>query len=475
MTEEPLISVRNLKKYYPVRKGFVARRVGYAKAVDGISFDIYPGETLGLVGESGCGKSTAAQSIIRLEEPTGGQVIFNSREWDSSARNGDGFWDRIRLGRSNNDQTKLGTPNDVTTFDKQQLKGFRRQAQMVMQDPSSSFNPRMTVGQAIAEMLLVHGMNEPARRREIVEDLLERVGLSSDDYDRFPHEFSGGQKQRIGLARALVLNPEFIVADEPVSALDVSIKAEILSLIDDLQEEFGLSILFISHDLSVIKQICDRVAVMYLGQIVELGSTEELFKHPQHPYTEALLSSIPTPDPRDTIDDIELSGEVPNPEDPPDGCRFHTRCHRVIQPEGTDIPQEEWRGLIDLLIALEKDLVDAEAIRASVVSMEPTIDEPSEVTDVQFSERLREEYGLPGRIDEPNIERGLKDTIDTLVEDGALEDSNLSHRLAEVVTTPCRTQDPDTLTIGEGHVTKCHLVSNDAAERLAPPPDNKSK
>ncbi len=465
MTKEPLVSVRNLKKYYPLRKGFISRQVGVAKAVDDISFDIYPGETVGLVGESGCGKSTAAESIIHLEPPTDGQVIFNSREWDPADAKRRSLRDRLR-GGTRGDAENGAHPNDVTTFDKGQLRAFRRQAQMVMQDPGSSFNPRMTVGQAIAEMLQVHGMNDPTQRREIVQDLLERVGLSRTDYDRFPHEFSGGQKQRIGLARALVLNPELIIADEPVSALDVSIKAEILSLIDDLQEEFGLAVLFISHDLSVVREICDRVAVMYLGQIVEMGATERLFSDPQHPYTEALLSSIPTPDPRDEIEGIELTGEVPSPEAPPPGCRFHTRCHRVIQPD-TEIPQADWRALVDLLIDLEHAVVDPEAVRESAVSMSSEIDDPSAVTRAQFGDRLREEYDIPARLGADRLDETLEATIDALFA-GGTDDARMEayETLASVVTTPCRAVDPAPIEEGD-HLTKCHLHQPDLREAVA--------
>ena len=329
MTDEPLLSVRDLEKHYPIRKGLLNRQVGAARAVDGISFDIEEGETLGLVGESGCGKSTAASSVIHLEEPTSGEVIFNGNGREGATRDPDGTH-----------------PNDVTKFDDAEMMEFRRGAQMIFQDPSSSFDPRVSVGNGVGELLKVHGMSDRHRRRAIVEDLLERVGLSASDFDRYPHEFSGGQKQRIALARALVLNPDLIIADEPVSALDVSIQAEILSLINDLQDEFGLSLLFISHDMSVIRQICDRVAVMYLGEIVEIGPVEEIFTDPQHPYTEALLSSIPTPDPRASVGGIELKGTVPSPTNPPSGCRFHTRCPearaacRESTPPGYDLGEE---------------------------------------------------------------------------------------------------------------------------------------
>lgn len=456
---EPLISVRNLKKHYPLRQGFIGRQVGVARAVDGISFDIYPGETLGLVGESGCGKSTAAEAIIRLEEPTAGEVLFNGRGIDARQRaNGNGsVIGRLRRLVHRTGSRDPVTTNDVTEFDTRQLKAFRRQAQMVMQDPSSSFNPRMTVGQAVSEMLLIHGMTDRARRRSIVEDLLERVGLSASDYDRFPHEFSGGQKQRIGLARALVLNPEFIIADEPVSALDVSIQAEILALIKELQDEFGLSLLFISHDLSVVRQICDRVAVMYLGEIVEIAETETLFSDPQHPYTEALLSSIPTPDPREKLAGIKLTGEVPSPENPPSGCRFHTRCHRIIQPDGVDIPQEHWRAIVDLGSRVMEERIDPDAIRASVVAIEQDIDDPEEVTDDQFATQLRDEYDIPPAIDDGTLDAAINDGIVALA---AGEIDRAQQRFDGVLVTPCRASAPDQTEIATGHIAQCHLLES---------------
>jgi len=438
MTDEPLLEVRNLKKHYPIRKGLLNRQVGAAKAVDGISFDIQRGETLGLVGESGCGKSTAATSIVRLEDPSDGEVIFNGGGREGRTRDGNGYH-----------------PNDVTRFDKKQLKAFRRDVQMVFQDPSSSFDPRMTVGGSVAEMLLVHGMTDKHRRRAIVEDLLERVGLSADDYDRYPHEFSGGQKQRIALARALVLNPELVVADEPVSALDVSIKAEILSLIEDLQEEFGLSLLFISHDMSVIRAVCDRVAVMYLGEIVEMGETEEIFANPQHPYTEALLSSIPEPDPRAVRSNIELTGTVPDPVDPPSGCRFHTRCHKVLQPEGVDLEQDVWRALITLRYQAASGELDLEQIRESVDS------------DDEIGNRIRDDFDIPQQLSDSGAERDLEQALESIVAEdlaGAVEVLNDSF------STPCEETHPDYTEHGDGHISAC-ILHDDQIRTEAPADD----
>ncbi|MEF8812641.1 MAG: oligopeptide/dipeptide ABC transporter ATP-binding protein [Halovenus sp.] len=449
MTDDPLLSVRNLKKHYPIKEGILSRQVGAARAVDGISFDLYPGETLGLVGESGCGKSTAASSIIHLEEPTEGEVVFNGGGRAGATRHEDGTH-----------------PNDVTRFSKTELKRFRRDAQMIFQDPSSSFDPRMTVGSSIAELLVVHGMDDRPRRRAIVEDLLERVGLSTTDYDRYPHEFSGGQKQRLALARALVLNPELIVADEPVSALDVSIQAEILSLISDLQEEFGLSLLFISHDLSVIRNICDRVAVMYLGEIVEIAETGELFADPQHPYTEALLSSIPTPNPHERGKGIELTGTVPTPVNPPSGCRFHTRCHRVVQPENLDLEQSSWRGLLNLRDRVAADDIDIDQLRENALADEAP--EDGEVSRSAVKTQIRTEFDLPETLSDRDAESTLDEALDRLVSGDTNAAATL---LAEAFVTPCEETVPEFTDHGNGHRSACirhqdgiqsrELVTND--------------
>ncbi len=449
MSDEPLLSVRDLTKHYTTsRGGFLSRESTRVKAVDGVSFDIYPGEALGLVGESGCGKSTTASSILRLTEPTSGEVLFNGGGRRGATRNDDGTH-----------------PNDVTRFDRQELKAFRRGAQLIFQDPTSSFDPRMSVGASIAELPLVHGMTDPDRRRAIVEDLLGRVGLSPAEYDRYPHEFSGGEKQRLALARALVLNPDLLVADEPVSALDVSIQADILALIDDLRTEFGLSVLFISHDISVVRELCDRIAVMYLGEIVEIGPTEAVFEAPQHPYTEALLSAIPTPDPRSRSDNIELTGSVPSPSDPPSGCRFHTRCHRVIQPEGLDLDQRVWRRLLDFRERVVTGEIDAEAVRERLrvgsETSDPTGVDPeggaasdggATAGDVDDGVRVRAAYDLPTRLPEPGIERAVTDAVAALASG---DDDRAAEALADAVTTPCAETDPEYTDHGAGHRAAC--------------------
>ncbi len=432
MTDDPLLSVRNLKKHYPIKKGLFSRKVGAAKAVEGISFDLARGETLGIVGESGCGKSTAASSIIRLEEPTEGEVIFNGGSRAATAGGDPGV-------------------NDVTKFNKKELKAFRRDAQMIFQDPSSSFDPRMSVGSSVAELLQVHGMTDRQRRRAIVEDLLERVGLSASDYDRYPHEFSGGQKQRIAIARALVLDPDLIIADEPVSALDVSIQAEVLSLLNDLQEEFGLSLLIISHDMGVIQQICDRVAVMYLGKIVEIGSTERLFSDPQHPYTEALVSAIPTPDPHSRSDGIKLTGTVPSPSNPPSGCSFHTRCHRVVQPDGLDLEQSNWRELLNLREQVTEGEIEVRKLRQNALGNSEMNDE-ADVSDEMIKSQLRSEFDLPEKLSDAQAETTLDTALDSFVagdREAAIE------LLAEEFTTPCEETDPAFTDHGDAHMSAC--------------------
>ena len=313
MTAGALVSVENLRMHFPIYKGVIRRKVGVIKAVDGISFDINRGETLGLVGESGCGKTTAGRSILSLYETTGGRVRFDGQ--------------------------------DITALSGEQLRRIRPRMQMIFQDPQASLNPRMTVGSIIAEPLDEHRVASGAAKQQRVRELLDAVGMNPRFANRYPHEFSGGQRQRIGIARALALHPDFIVCDEPIAALDVSIQAQVVNLLEDLQAKLGLTYLFISHDLSMVRHIADRVAVMYLGKVVELGSRSELYSDPKHPYTKALLSAVPIPDP--AVEAVRsrtiLTGDVPNPANPPSGCRFCTRC--PIAEEKCHSVEPAWKEL----------------------------------------------------------------------------------------------------------------------------------
>jgi len=316
MAETPLLDVKHLKKHFPIKGGVFSKTIGYVYAVDDINFTLEKGETLGLVGESGCGKSTTGRTILRLIEPTDGAIYFEGQ--------------------------------DITGLDKGAMRALRREMQIIFQDPYASLNPRMTIGSIIGEPLEIHKIARGSEKGERVASLLQKVGLRAEDMRKYPHEFSGGQRQRIGIARALALNPKLIVCDEPVSALDVSIQAQVINLLEDLQAEFGLSYLFIAHNLNVVEHISDRVAVMYLGQIVELASDEELYKNPQHPYTEALLSAVPIPDPPVKKKRIILEGDVPSPINPPRGCHFHTRCMykekicEEVEPEFKHIGGGHW-------------------------------------------------------------------------------------------------------------------------------------
>lgn len=423
MNEHPLLEVRSLVKHYPITSGPLNRQTGEVKAVDGISFQVQRGETLGLVGESGCGKSTAATTLLRLEEPTDGEILFD------------------------------GT--DISDYGPKELKQFRRRAQMIFQNPDSSLDPRMSIGEIVGEGLRVHGIRKRSIRREVVADVLERVGLSPEDADRYPHEFSGGQKQRIALARALVLNPDLIVADEPVSALDVSVQAEVLQLMREIQESFNLSMLLISHDIGVVREVCDRVAVMYLGEIVEVAPTEELFADPRHPYTQALLSTVPTPDPDDEYGS-DISGDVPKPSDPPTGCRFHTRCPEIIMPEGLELNREEWLAVRDLRVKLANERLSREEVVEFTRAMF-AVDNEETPSDDRLEYAVRTEYGIPERLSDDEAERVLSEGIEMLLSEGP---EQAHQHLDSVFESICERDSPPEVTVTDQRRSACHLCTS---------------
>ncbi|NBJ70296.1 MULTISPECIES: dipeptide ABC transporter ATP-binding protein [Clostridia] len=307
MAQKELLKVTNLKQHFPIKGGFLGRTINHVKAVDGVTFEIHEGETLSVVGESGCGKSTTGRAILRLDEPTEGQIEFDG--------------------------------GDLLALSKNEMRKKRKDLQVIFQDPYASLNPRQTIGQILTEAMAIQNVVPKSERRKRAIELLETVGLNAEQIDRYPHEFSGGQRQRVGIARALSVNPKLIICDEAVSALDVSVQAQVLNLLKNLQRKFNLTFLFIAHDLGVVRHISDRIIVMYLGKIVEIADKKSLFDNPQHPYTQALLSAIPAPDPEHKKERIILKGDVPSPIDPPTGCRFHTRCPFATELCKTDVPE----------------------------------------------------------------------------------------------------------------------------------------
>ena len=410
MRDEPLCTVRNLKKHYPITRGWLRREVGRVRAVDGVSFEIARGEALGVVGESGSGKTTAAHAVLGLEEPTAGEVRFD------------------------------GTP--VSSLSGAALTEFRRRTQLIVQDPNDALDPRMTVGEAVAEPLRIHGLDDADRRRAIVADVLERVGLSADDADRHPHEFSGGEKQRISVARALVVNPDLIVADEPTSALDARVRSDILGLLDRIRREFDIAVLFVSHDLDVVRRFCDRVAVMYLGEIVERGHTTDVLNDPAHPYTRVLLSAVPSLDPTDRRLGRPLTDTVPEPSDPPAGCRFHPRCPAVIPPAELSVPDETWRAIASLRFSVQAGELPEEAVPAG------GRDEGAHRADDEVTPAtVRRAVGLSTALSDAAAERAVEEAA-AAIADGDVDAAD--ERLAAAFPTVCERESPETVAIDSG-------------------------
>ncbi len=410
--DDPLVVVDGLRTYYESEKLVGGKPV---KAVDGVSFEIGRGETFGIVGESGCGKTTLGRSLLRLEDTDSGTVEFD------------------------------GT--DLLSLGKRELKEWRRNAQMVYQNPTSSINERMTVGEIVREPLDIHGWGTPHERRNRVSELLDRVGLRPEHYHRYPHQFSGGQRQRVGIARALALEPDFIVLDEPVSALDVSVQAKILNLLSDLQEEFELTYLLIAHDLSVVRHICDRVGVMYLGTLMEVGPTEQLFQSPSNPYTRALLSAIPQPDPSAGGDRITLRGTPPSPRDPPTGCVFSTRCpFKIRREEHDELTDEQWASIEEFRdVVREREALQATALQGvkTRLGLDPSVTPIEEVVSELFELST---YPEP-----------VRDTLDRtaeLVADGEVSEARTL--LDETFSAVCEHERPDQHQVADGQMSRCH-------------------
>ncbi|GAB7013993.1 ABC transporter ATP-binding protein [Halolamina salina] len=419
--DDPLLAAENVKKHFDQSDGFLDRLLGgggLVRAVDGVDLELHEGETLAVVGESGCGKSTLGQTLLNLHSATGGSIRFRGDE--------------------------------LTGLSDREMRKYRRRMQMIFQDPLASLNPRQTVGDIVTAPMEVHDIgDDDADRRERAEELLERVGLKAAHVDRYPGQFSGGQQQRVGIARALSVEPEMIVADEPVSALDVSVQAQILQLLDDLQDELGLSILMITHDLSVVHQVADRVAVMYLGEIVETAPVEELFENPKHPYTKSLLSAVPRIDPAAREDRILLEGTVPSPIDPPEGCRFHTRCPEVIPGDDWSGDQPAFRRAFTFRNRVENGELDPDAVRDRLEA------ESDDVTDDDVAARLIE-GALPGEIE--SLPDPAAETVRTAAKQVVRGDEDAAAETVGAFSSPCVESAPRVVEPASNRTAACHRI-----------------
>lgn len=418
---EPLLEVRGLKKYFSQESDLLDRLLGGSnrvRAVDGVDLNLERGETLAVVGESGCGKSTLAETILKLETPTDGTIRFQGA--------------------------------DITDLSSGQMRPYRRRMQIIFQDPLASLNPRKTVQEVLLTPMRVHGLEGSKRDRiERAKELLELVGLNPEHSNRYPHQFSGGQQQRIALARALAVEPDLLIADEPVSSLDVSVQAQMLNLLDSLQQDLGLSLLFITHDLRVVRNIADRVAVMYLGEVVESANVKQIFESPRHPYTKSLLSSVPRMKPENQSDRIILEGAVPSPLDPPSGCRFHTRCPAVIPPDGWAADQETFKQVLDYRSRLLSGDIDPEAVAQYLKSDDRRPDDDAVAEHIITTELGADHERLPDDVSS-NLEAATRALV-------AGEASQLEQAVSRLPTSPCEGQSPDRSVASEGHEVFCHL------------------
>lgn len=423
---ETILEIRGLKKYFDMGGGFLDKFLGQkgkVRAVDDVDLDVYEGEILAVVGESGCGKSTLGKTILNLVPPTDGAVRFRGE--------------------------------DIAGIDEKEMRPYRRQMQMIFQDPGGSLNPRKTVGTILTTPLKVHGIGDDSEERErVAKQILEDVGLSASHFNRYPRQFSGGQQQRIGLARALILEPDLIVADEPVSKLDVSVQAQILNRLSNLQREYNLSMIFIAHNLSVVRHIADRVAVMYLGKVVEVAPVEELFENPQHPYTRSLLSAVPRIDPDAGGDRILLEGTVPSPIDPPDGCRFHTRCPEVIPPNSWHGGQESFKSAFTYRVLLENETVEIQPIRDRLEADEKDSDDDTVVSYLL-------EQTFTGDVNE--FPDDVADTLTAATTKYVADDRDEAFELLQkAFPSPCVDSEPSSMSTADGHIAACHRNDPDA-------------